>query len=53
VSLLAQGYTGIEAAIHGSLALAMAAEQCTLSSFAMLPTDLIEQIGTLESAVKN
>ena len=53
VSLLAQGYTGIDAAIHGSLALAIAAEQCALSSFAMLPTDLIEQIGRLEYAVKN
>ena len=52
VSLLAQGYTGIDAAIQGSLALVMAAEQYEGSSYAMLPTDLIDEVGKLEYAVK-
>ncbi len=48
VSLLAQGYTGIDAAIQGSLALSLAAENFSGSSYAMLATDLIEDIGKLE-----
>jgi hydroxyethylthiazole kinase-like uncharacterized protein yjeF len=52
VSLLAQGYTAIDAAIQGSLALVMAADQFTGSSYAMLPTDLVEEVGKLECAVK-
>jgi len=48
VSLLAQGYTGIEAAIHGSLALTMAAECYSGASYAMLPTDIIAQLERLE-----
>ena len=52
VSLLAQGYTAIEAAIQGSLALVMAAEQFEGSSYAMLPTDLVDKVGKLECAVK-
>jgi len=48
VALLAQGYSAIDAAIQGSLALAAAAERYTGSSYAMLPEDLIEQIVHLE-----
>ncbi len=48
VSLLAQGLTGIDAAVQGSLALAHAAQSYTGSSYAMLATDLIEQIAKLE-----
>jgi len=48
VSLLAQGYTAIEAAIQGSLALVIAANHYKGSSYAMLSTDLIEQISLLE-----
>ena len=52
VSLLAQGYTAIDAAIHASLALVMAADRFEGSSYAMLPTDLVEEVGKLECAVK-
>ncbi|WP_415406669.1 NAD(P)H-hydrate dehydratase [Sulfurovum sp. CS9] len=48
VSLLAQGYTAIDAAIQGSLALVIAANHYRGSSYAMLSTDLIEQISLLE-----
>jgi hydroxyethylthiazole kinase-like uncharacterized protein yjeF len=48
VSLLAQGYTAIDAAIQGSLALVIAANNYKGSSYAMLSTDLIEQISLLE-----
>ncbi|SFV90631.1 NAD(P)HX epimerase / NAD(P)HX dehydratase [hydrothermal vent metagenome] len=48
VSLLAQGYTGLEAAIQGSLALAVAAERYEGASYAMLPTDLTELLAKLE-----
>ncbi len=48
VSLLAQGYTGIEAAIHGSLALTLAARRYGEASYAMLSTDLIEEVAKLE-----
>ncbi len=48
VSLLAQGYDAVDAAIQGSLALTAAAEQYEGSSYAMLSTDLIEEIATLE-----
>jgi len=48
VSLLAQGYTAIEAAIQGSLALVIAANHYKGSSYAMLSTDLIDEIGKLE-----
>ncbi len=47
VSLLAQGYDAVDAAIQGSLALTAAAEQYEGSSYAMLSTDLIEEIATL------
>jgi len=52
VSLLAQGYTAIDAAIQGSLALVMAADQFEGSSYSMLPTDLVEEVGKLECVVK-
>jgi hydroxyethylthiazole kinase-like uncharacterized protein yjeF len=48
VSLLAQGYSAEEAAISGSLALTLAAEQLDGSSYGMLPTDLVEALGRLE-----
>lgn len=48
VSLLAQGYIGIDAAIQSSLALAVASSHYSGSSYAMLSTDIIEQISMLE-----
>ncbi|MFT7824443.1 MAG: NAD(P)H-hydrate dehydratase [Sulfurimonas sp.] len=48
VSLLAQGYPAIDAAVQGSLALSLAAQNYEGSSYAMLATDLIEQIALLE-----
>lgn len=49
VSLLAQGYTGIEAAIQASLAFVMAAENYKSSSYTMLATDIIEEVSKLET----
>ena len=48
VSLLAQGYPAIDAAIQGSLALATAAQNYRGSSYAMLATDLIDEVARLE-----
>lgn len=48
VALLAQGYTAIDAAIHASLALVMAANNYEGASYAMLPTDIIDQVVKLE-----
>jgi len=48
VSLLAQGYTGIEAAIQASLALVLAADRYAGASYAMLPTDIIKELVNLE-----
>jgi len=48
VSLLAQGYTGLEAAIQGSLALVLAANNHKGASYTMLPTDIIDEVGKLE-----
>jgi NAD(P)H-hydrate repair Nnr-like enzyme with NAD(P)H-hydrate dehydratase domain len=48
VSLLAQGYTGLEAAVQGSLALTLAARRYQGASYAMLPTDIIDQLALLE-----
>ncbi len=48
VSLLAQGYTAIDAAIQGSLALVIAADHYKGSSYSMLPMDLVEEVGKLE-----
>ncbi len=47
-SLLAQGYSSLESAISGSLALTIASYNYSGSSYSMLPTDLIEEIGKLE-----
>jgi len=49
VALLAQGYTGIDAAIQGSLALTAAAKRYRGASYTMLPTDLIEEVARLEA----
>lgn len=48
VSLLAQGYTGIDAAIQASLALVLSANSYQGASYAMLPTDIIGEIARLE-----
>lgn len=50
VSLLAQGYSAIDAAIQASLALVTAANHYEGSTYAMLPTDLIEEVERLEVA---
>ncbi len=47
VALLAQGYSGVDAAIQGSLALTAAAEKYAGADYAMLPTDLIENVANL------
>ena len=47
VSLLAQGYSGVDAAIQGSLALVAAAEIYDGSDYAMVATDLVEAVGKL------
>jgi len=47
VALLAQGYTAIDAAIHATLALTQASTSHEMSSYALLPTDLIEYVGHL------
>jgi len=49
VALLAQGYTGVDAAIQGSLALVMAANNFNGASYAMLPTDIIDEVVRLET----
>jgi hydroxyethylthiazole kinase-like uncharacterized protein yjeF len=46
--LLAQGYEALEATVQGSLALTAGAKAYEGSSYAMLPTDIIEEIGKLE-----
>lgn len=48
VSLLAQGYTAIDAAVQASLALATAASRYKGSSYAMVSTDLVKEVGKLE-----
>jgi len=47
-ALLAQGYSSLESAINASLALVVASDSYNGGSYAMLPTDLIEEIGKLE-----
>jgi len=47
-ALLAQGYSSLDAAIQASLALTAGARRYNGSSYAMLPTDLIEEIAQLE-----
>jgi len=49
VSLLAQGYTGIDAAIQASMALTMAANNYKGASYSMLATDIIEEVVQLEN----
>ena len=48
VSLLAQGYSAIDAAVQASLALVMAANNYKGASYAMLPTDIIDEVTKLE-----
>jgi hydroxyethylthiazole kinase-like uncharacterized protein yjeF len=47
-ALLAQGYGSLEAGIQGSLALTLAAKKYNGASYAMLPTDIIENLAFLE-----
>jgi hydroxyethylthiazole kinase-like uncharacterized protein yjeF len=47
-ALLAQGNSGLDASIQASLAFTTAAKAYKGSSYAMLPTDLIEEIAKLE-----
>ncbi len=47
VALLAQGYSGVDAAIQGSLALVAAAENYAGADYAMVATDLVELAGRL------
>jgi hydroxyethylthiazole kinase-like uncharacterized protein yjeF len=49
VALLAQGYEALDAAIQGSLALALAARNYEGADYSMLPTDLIEKVTTFSS----
>jgi len=51
VSLLAQGYTGLESALHASLALVMAANKYSGASYAMLPMDIIDEVARLEETI--
>ncbi|MDP2560473.1 NAD(P)H-hydrate dehydratase [Psychrobium sp. 1_MG-2023] len=46
-SLLAQGYSPLDAAIHGSLAHTQAAQELTINNYAMTPQDLIAQLRVL------
>ena len=48
VSLLAQGYSAIDASIQASLALVLAANNYKGASYAMLPTDIIDEVTKLE-----
>jgi hydroxyethylthiazole kinase-like uncharacterized protein yjeF len=49
-ALLAQGESSLDATIHASLALTKSAKAYEGSSYAMLPTDLIEEITKLEKS---
>jgi len=44
VALLAQGYSALDAAIQGSLALAIAAKNYGGNNYSLLPIDLIEAL---------
>ena len=46
--LLAQGKSALNSTIHGSLALTAGAKAYGSSSYGMLPTDLIKEVGKLE-----
>ena len=48
VSLLAQGYSGVDAAIQGSLALVAASEMYDGADYGMVATDLVEAVGRLD-----
>jgi len=48
VSLLAQGYTALDATIQGSLALVIASNNYEGASYALLPTDIIDALSQLE-----
>jgi len=48
VSLLAQGYTALDATIQGSLALVIASNNYAGASYALLPTDIIDALSQLE-----
>lgn len=50
-ALLAQGWDALDATIHGSLALTAGAKNYKGSSYAMLPTDIIAEIGKLEKDI--
>lgn len=50
-SLLAQGCDALHSAVQGSLALTLAARNFSGSSYAMLPTDLIDEVGKLEDFI--
>jgi NAD(P)H-hydrate repair Nnr-like enzyme with NAD(P)H-hydrate dehydratase domain len=47
-SLLAQGQSALDSAICASLALVAGAKNYSGSSYAMLPTDLINEVSKLE-----
>ncbi|MEA1953970.1 MAG: NAD(P)H-hydrate dehydratase [Campylobacterota bacterium] len=47
-ALLAQGYKSLEATLHASLALSAGAKAFKGNDYAMLPTDLIDEVGRLE-----
>ena len=49
VALLAQGYESLEATIQASLAFTMASKRVKKASYAMLPTDLIDEVSRLET----
>ena len=51
VSLLTQGYTGVEAAIQGSLALVIAAHNYEGATYAMLATDIIDEVAKLKEVI--
>ena len=48
-ALLAQGESSLDATINGSLALTAGAKNYRGSSYAMLPTDLIDEVALLEN----
>jgi NAD(P)H-hydrate repair Nnr-like enzyme with NAD(P)H-hydrate dehydratase domain len=47
-ALLAQGYSALDAAISGSLALTQTSELYSGSSYSILPTDLIKLLSELQ-----
>ena len=49
VSLLSQGYSGVESAIQGTLALAVASNQYSGANYAMVATDIVEEISKLSN----